>query len=50
MGMTVIPVNGKFYENYQFTNLTKNMKFTLKCSERLMYKLFLMIETNYHDI
>ena len=33
-----------------FTKLMKNMKFTLKCSECLMYKLFLIIETNYHDI
>ena len=32
------------------TDLTKNMKFALKCSEHLMYKLFLIIETNNHVI
>ena len=31
-------------------NLTKNMNFTLKCSECLTFKLILMQWTNYHDI
>ena len=37
-------------KTYEITNLTENMKFTLKCSECLVFKLFLMQTTNCHDI
>ena len=37
-------------KTYEFTNLMKNMTFTLKCSEHLVFKLFLIQQTNYHDI
>ena len=37
-------------KTYEFTNLDKNMKNTQNCDEHLVYRLFLLIETNYHDI
>ena len=38
-----LPVKGKF------TKITKNVKYMLKCSERLVFNQLLMILTNYHD-
>ena len=37
-------------KTYEITKLMKNMKFTLKYSECLVFKLFLMQSTNYPDI
>ena len=37
-------------ETYEITNLDKNVKNTKNCDEYLMYRLFLLIETNYYDI
>ena len=39
-----LPVNSKF------TNLSKNVKFSLECSECLVFKPFLILLTDYHDI
>ena len=39
-----LPVNSKF------TNLNKNVIFSLKCSKRLVSKQYLMLLINYHDI
>ena len=36
--------------HYEIIKWTKNMKFTLKYSKRLAFKLFLMQWTNYHNI
>ena len=35
---------------YEITKLLKNVKFTLKYSDHVMYKLLLMVEPKYHDI
>ena len=37
-------------KTYEITNLDKNVKNTQNCDERLMYRLFLLIETIYHNI
>ena len=37
-------------KTYEITNLDKNVKNTQNCDGHLVYSLFLMIETNYHDI
>ena len=37
-------------KTYGNTKLMNNMKFTLKCSEHLVFKLFLIQSINYHDI
>ena len=37
-------------KTYEITNLDKNVKFILECSEHLAFKLFLILLTNYHDI
>ena len=37
-------------KTYEFTKLDKNVKFSLKCSAHLVFKLFLILLTNYHDI
>ena len=37
-------------KTYEITNLLENMKFTLKYSEHLVFKLFLIQLANYHDI
>ena len=37
-------------KTYEITKLLENMKFTLKCIEHLVFKLFLIQLTNYHDI
>ena len=37
-------------KTYEITNLDKNVKNTQNCDERLMYRLFLLIETIYHEI
>ena len=37
-------------KTYEITKLLENMKFTLKCSECLVFKLFMMQTTNYCDI
>ena len=34
----------------QLLEMHKNMKFTMKCTERLAFRLILMQWTNYHDI
>ena len=34
---------------YEFTELIRNMNFTLKWSERVAYKLILMQWTNFHN-
>ena len=31
-----------YQSTYEFTKLDKNVKFNLKCSERLIFKLFLI--------
>ena len=36
--------------SYEITKLLENMKFTLKYSERLVFKLFLIQSTNSHEI
>ena len=35
-------------KTYEFTKLDKNVKFSLKYSEHLVFKLFLILLTNYH--
>ena len=37
-------------KTYEITDLDKNVKSTQNCDEHLMYRLFLLIETNYHDL
>ena len=37
-------------KTYEITKLLENMKFTLKCSEHLVFKLFLIQLNNYHGI
>ena len=37
-------------KSYEITKLLENMKFTLKYSEHLVFKLFLIQSTNSHDI
>ena len=42
---------GNDTSHYQSTGkLIMNMKFNLKCNERLVFKLFLILLTNYYDI
>ena len=36
-------------KSYEITNLDKNVKDTQNCDEHLMYRLFLLIETNFYD-
>ena len=43
-------INHGHYQTLRITKLKKSMKFILKCSECLMYRLFLLVETNYYDI
>ena len=42
-----LPVNS---ETYEITKIDKNMKFKQKCIKCLVFKLFLILWTNYHDI
>ena len=35
---------------YEITKIDKNVKFKQKYSERLVFKPFLILGTNYHDI
>ena len=37
-------------KTYEITNLAENMKFILKYSKCLVFKLFLIQSTNYYDI
>ena len=37
-------------KTFEFTNLDKNVKNTQNCDEHLVYRPFVLIETNYHDI
>ena len=36
--------------NSEFTKIDKNVKFALECNERLVFKPFLILLTNCHDI
>ena len=36
-------------KTYEITKLLENIKFSLKCSEHLVFKLFLIQLTKYHD-
>ena len=37
-------------KTYEFTKIDKNVKYALEYSECLVFKQFLVILTNYHDI
>ena len=49
MGMTQV-ITSQGQKPYEITNLAKNVKNTQNCDECLMYRLFLLIETYYHEI
>ena len=47
---TALQSMAKTYEITKITKLMKNIKFTLKYSKHLVFKLFFIQSTNYHDI